>query len=151
MRPSARTILLTIVCAGLLPACAPAVRSGSYTVGGAAAGSPAPAPRAIRIFELTEPACEYEELGTVRGNARFFWHSEDDVFNAMRERAARLGGHAIVNLRARDSYAGSYARGRSVSLSRQIVYTGTVVRFRGQCADPLASPASRPAGGQREG
>jgi hypothetical protein len=151
MRPSAQSFFLTILCAAALPACAPAVRSGSYTVGGAPPGASAPLPSEIRIYELTEPACEYEELGTVRGSARFFWHSEDDVFNAMRERAARLGGHAIVNLRARDSYAGSYARGRSVSLSRQIVYTGTVVRFRGACPDPLAAPAALPVGGQHEG
>jgi uncharacterized protein YbjQ (UPF0145 family) len=76
----------------------------------------------------------------VRGNARFFWHTEDDIFNAMRERARRMGGHAIVGLQTRDALTGNFTNGRNARISRQTTYTGTVVRFRPDCPPEVSPP-----------
>jgi len=91
----------------MLGGCAPAVESAMFGAGPAEART---APAAIRVYENTVPVCAFVELGTVRGRMSG-WKSLDRVLRRMRERAAQLGGDAILDLREiEQGLAGSVIR-----------------------------------------
>lgn len=122
-----------------LPACGPQIRSAYYVPGHT------PAPRvnasAMRIYEHTRPPCAFEEIGRVTGRPQGPTHSGDRVVNAMRRRAAEMGGDAIIGFSERSESAGStivpVTEFMAVSSeSSATVYSGTVVRF----TDPACSP-----------
>lgn len=127
MRAQASLLIL----AASLAACGPQVRSAAYV--------PAPEPRQasgmMRIYEHTRPDCAFEEIGRVTGRASLPIHSPDEVANAMRRRAAAMGGDAIIAFGERMEDAGSVV----IPVSEQTVaavdigssshFVGTVIRF----------------------
>lgn len=137
MRSQSSLLVLALLLAG----CAPQVRSATYT----------PAPReqagtdaaAIRIYEHTRPECAFEEIGRVTGRATFFTQSHDDIAHAMRRRASRMGGHAIIAFGERMEDAGAVvipvAENAAVAapIGSTSHFVGTVVRF----TDPACAPA----------
>lgn len=115
----------------LLPAgCAPAVHSATYLPGSA---SPRPEQAPVRIYQETRPRCPFEEIGWVRGAPRTRFDSPDEVLEAMRARARRMGGDAIVAFSAGERPEGAVVTGEGAvavaGVSHGSVFQGTVVRF----------------------
>jgi hypothetical protein len=113
-------------------ACGPSVQSASYVR--------LPQPRqesdatAMRIYEHTRPDCAFEEIGRLTGRRRMPTHSPDDVVNAMRRRAVKMGGDAIIAFGEREEGPSGVivpiSENASIgSISSGSVFVGTVVRF----------------------
>lgn len=130
-----------LVLALSLAACGPQVRSATYV--------PDPEPgggtdaSAMRIYEHTRPECPFQEIGRVTGRGSLPTHSQDDIANAMRRRASRMGGHAIIAFGERLEDAGAVvipvAENAAVAapIGSTSHFVGTVVRF----TDPACTPA----------
>ena len=127
-----RTQTLVLAVAGSLAACGPAVQSATYM--------PLPQRRAesggmMRIYEHTRPECAFQEIGRVTGHRRLPTHSPDQVANAMRRRAAEMGGDAIIAFGERQQDAGSVVIPVSQSavvatdIGSSSHFVGTVIRF----------------------
>jgi hypothetical protein len=123
-------------------ACGPAVQSATYM--------PLPEPRAesggmMRIYEHTRPDCPFEELGRLSGWRRLPTHTPDDVANAMRRRAADMGGDAIIGFGQRQEGPSGViipiSESASIgSISSGSVFVGTVIRFTDpECAGTAAA------------
>lgn len=104
--------------------CSPAVRSTQF--------APAPARAAdhpIRVYQQTRPQCPFEELGSVSSRKRNKFVSMDAVMEAMRDRARKMGGDALVGLTEADEARGAVAIGAGIALDRDPVLSATVIRF----------------------
>ncbi len=114
----------------LAAGCSPAVQSAMFV-----SDTPAPRPTQspLRIYSEARPECSLQEIGTVSGYARAPGQSPDDVANAMRARARKMGGDAIVGFATQEVVSGGVAvpagAGSVASISSNTVYKGTVVRF----------------------
>lgn len=129
MRAQTSVLVLAL---SLAAACGPSVQSASYVQ--------LPQPRAesdaaaMRIYEHTRPDCAFEELGRLTGRRRLPTHSPDEVANAMRRRAAEMGGDAIIAFGERQEGPSGVIVPVSESasigtISSGSVFVGTVVRF----------------------
>jgi hypothetical protein len=129
------------------PACGPSVRPATYL--------PQPQqhvetdPAAMRIYEHTRPDCDFEEIGRVTGRRGSPFNSMDQIANAMRRRAAQMGGDAIIEFAERNEGPSGVIVPISDNASYGVisagsVYVGTVVRFTDpECA--YAAPAQTDA------
>lgn len=127
-----QTPVLVLALSLAAAACGPQVQSASYV------GRPQPLaasdPAAIRVFEHTRPECAFEEIGRLTGRRTLPTQSPDDVVNAMRRRAGKMGGHAIIAFGERqDGPSGvivPISESASVgTISTGSAFVGTVVRF----------------------
>jgi hypothetical protein len=138
-----QTPVLALVLSLAAAACGPQVRSASYL--------PTPQARAgtdaaqIRIYEHTRPACAFEEIGRVTGRASLPTQSADAIANAMRRRASRMGGDAIIGFGERLEDGGdvvipvSENTAIAAPIGSTSHFVGTVIRY----TDPsCTSPAS---------
>lgn len=128
----AQTSMLVLAFSLTAAACGPSVQSASYVR--------LPQPRAesdataMRIYEHTRPECTFEEIGRVTGRRTLPTQSPDDIANAMRRRATRMGGDAIIAFGERqDGPSGvvvPISEHASIgSISTSSAFVGTVVRF----------------------
>jgi hypothetical protein len=115
-------VLLAVV---MTTACAPQVRSVRFD----GAAEPRPDTHPIRIYSSRVPDCPYEEMGLVRAREApaAIGTSMEALLEAMRVRARRMGGDAIVGIAQAGTPDGSPASG--VSLNASDGLSGTVVRF----------------------
>jgi hypothetical protein len=137
----AQTSMLVLTLSLAVAACGPSVRSATYM--------PQPQPRtetdpaAMRIYEHTRPDCDFEEIGRVTGRRSSPFNTPDQIANAMRRRAAQMGGDAIIAFGERDDGPSGVIIPVSENASYGVissapVYTGTVVRF----TDPECATAA---------
>lgn len=123
---------LAIAVSALLLAagCSPAVQSAMFV-----SDTPAPRPTQspIRLYSESRPECPLQEIGAVSAYARGPGQSPEDVVNAMRTQARKMGGDAIVGFATEEAVSGGVAvpagAGSVASISSNTVYKGTVVRF----------------------
>ncbi|MBW3571141.1 MAG: hypothetical protein KY467_08545 [Gemmatimonadetes bacterium] len=139
MRAQTPVLVLALLAAA---ACGPQVRSAAYL--------PPPEPRAqgdaaeMRIYEHTRPECAFQEIGRVTGRATLPTHSSDEIVNAMRRRARKMGGDAIIAFGERQQDAGSVAVPMSehtvltTDIGSSSYYVGTVIRFTGPACTSTA-------------
>jgi hypothetical protein len=114
------------VCLGpvLLTACGPAVRSAHFK-----SVPPRPTDHQIVLFSTKLPACPYEELGLITAQRRHGFNSYESVLEAMKARARRMGGDAVVALNQQQTVNGGTVIGKTVSINTGEALTGTVIRF----------------------
>lgn len=115
----------------LAAGCSPAVQSAVLVPD---PPEPRPPLAPVRIYAEARPDCALREIGTVRAYARGPGQSAEEVVNAMRERARRMGGDAIVGFATDEVVDGGVAvpvgdGAAVISSSSKTVYKGTVVRF----------------------
>ncbi|HYR12412.1 MAG TPA: hypothetical protein VEQ60_31785 [Longimicrobium sp.] len=136
----AQTSMLVLALSLAAAACGPSVQSASYV----RLPQP-PAERdaaAMRIYEHTRPDCAFEELGRLTGRRRLPTHSPDEIADAMRRRAAEMGGDAIIAFGERQEGPSGViipvSEHASIgTISSGTVFVGTVVRF----TDPACTAA----------
>jgi hypothetical protein len=124
--PRVFPILVTAI---LTTACAPHIESAQFNA--------APAPtrvQDVRVYTTKVPDCDYDEVGIVSGPATDLFTSLQKIVDAMRTRAAAMGGDALVNLRlaapvTTEAVPGTSAPGKPG-------YLATVVRFTTPCSGP---------------
>ncbi len=144
----AQTSVLVLALSLGAAACGPSVQSASYVR--------LPPPRAesdageMRIYEHTRPECAFEEIGRVTGHRRLPTHSPDEVADAMRRRAAQMGGDAIIAFGERQEGPSGVIMPVSESASIGTIssgsfFVGTVVRF----TDASCTPEQAAAGARR--
>ena len=106
----------------LLGACGARTQAASFIH-----AAPSPPDQPIKFFSTKQPACEYEELGIVRGYADTGFTKLQRVLDEMAVEARRMGGHAIVGI-AQSRVAGD---GDTKGDSDSGLF-GTVIRFKAQ-------------------
>jgi len=115
MPKDARTLSLLLALASV--GCGPAVQSMNFVP------SPQPATPSdypIRIYGEAKPECEYREIGGVSSQKKNGLVSMERVMEGLRERARKMGGHAIIGTRFVGSAGGD---------DNDPVVSGTVIRF----------------------
>ena len=121
-----------------LAACGSAVDSAVFM-----SAPPVPSGAEVRVYRTQMPACAYDELGLVTWRPRHGWKKLQEGVDLMRERAAEMGGHAIVGFSLGERTNGTTTTISSdsanvtarSSVSTEMVASGTVIRFRdGGCA-----------------
>lgn len=130
--------ILVAIAAGALAACGSAVDSAVFM-----SAPPVPSGAEVRIYQTQTPACAYDELGIVTWRPKNPWQKLQKGVGQMRERAAEMGGHAIVGFSIGERTHGTTTTissdsanvTASSSVDTQTVVSGTVIRFReGSCA-----------------
>jgi hypothetical protein len=115
---------LALLCLTLsiVAGCGPRVRSARF--------GEQPAPREggppTQVFSTKLPECPYEELGLVRVEKGHGLTSMQAMLDAMRDRARRMGGDAVVGVGHISAVEGSVAAG-SVTTAGGLA--GTVIRY----------------------
>jgi hypothetical protein len=114
------------VSAALLVACGPTVSSTLFV--------PAPAmPRdhPITVFMTKAPECPYEELGIVTVSEGAFAGGADTYVLAMKDRARKMGGDALLGYKQGSRTSGAVAVAPGVvGVANEEVHSATVIRFR---------------------
>lgn len=114
-----------------LAGCAPQLDAAVFMT-----APPAPADHPVRVYRGQAPECAYEELGLLIWK-RSGWDELQEGVEAMRVRAAEMGGDAIVafdygvntaGMRTTTTADSASVRSTS-SIVTQAVASGTVVRF----------------------
>lgn len=88
--------------------------------------APRPADAPVRMFSTRIPACEYEELGLLRAEARTGLTPWQRVVDAFLARAREMGGDGVIVKQGRELRSAS--EGEVVA---DDVLSGTVIRFTG--------------------
>jgi len=79
-----------------------------------------PAQTSIAVYSSQQPTCDYTEIAIVKARRETWMVSHDAALDALRSKARKLGGDAVVRLTFDDSDA----------------ITGTVIRFnRDDCRE----------------
>jgi hypothetical protein len=119
-----RLVELALLCLTLniIAGCGPRVRSARF--------GEQPAPREdgppIQVFSTRLPECPYEELGLVRVEKGHGLTSLQAMLDAMRDRARRMGGDAVVGVGHISTAEGGATAG---SVTTGAGLAGTVIRF----------------------
>jgi hypothetical protein len=120
----------------LLTGCSPAV---SLTKLWPTPLEPRPANYPIRFFREQRPRCAFDELATVSARPTDVWHTNDKVIEVLRLKAREVGGDAIIGFATESQVTGaapSYSGNGGVALNRNVVLSGTIVRFKNpQCTE----------------
>jgi hypothetical protein len=121
-----RLIELALLCLilSIVVGCGPRVTSARF--------GEQPAPREdgppIQVFSTKLPECPYEEVGLVRVEKRHGMTSMQAMLDAMRDRARRMGGDAVVGVGHTSAVEGGAAAG---TVTTAAGLTGTVIRYTG--------------------
>lgn len=109
----------------LLTACAPHVRSVSFN----GVHDPRPDTHPIRIYSTRPPECPYDELGMVHARQAVLAVGTpmEAILDALRTRARRMGGDAIVGLAQAVNTETGASAGPTLRASEGL--SGTVIRF----------------------
>jgi hypothetical protein len=94
--------------------------------------NPAPArtaPEHVAVFQATRPECHFDEVGTLTVEKRNAFVSSQEMLGALRERAARMGGDAIVGLSEGNRVRGAVAMGNVIGVANRQTFSATVIRF----------------------
>jgi hypothetical protein len=119
-----RKIIAIAACPALLVACGPAVRSAPFK------SVPArPPDHEIMLFSTKLPSCPYDEIGLVTAKPEYRWNSHEDVLEALKQRARKMGGDAVVGLSQQQTVNGGTVWGSTVNINSSDALTGTVIRF----------------------
>lgn len=114
-----------MILGALVSGCGPTVSSSVFT--------PAP-PKAtdhpVAVFMTKTPSCPYEEIGVVSVSEGAFSGGVDTYLPALKDRARKMGGDALLGYRlgSRASGATAVAPG-VVGLANEEMHSATVVRF----------------------
>jgi hypothetical protein len=108
----------------LFAACGASVHSARFVT-----RDPRPPGQEVIVYSSKLPECAYEEIGVVTGSPRTGFTSMQDVLEAVRERARKLGGDAIVGLGPARHVSGASVVGETISIDSKTSLSGTVVRF----------------------
>lgn len=115
-------VALLCLILGILAGCGPRVRSAQF--------GEQPAPREggppIQVLSTKLPECPYEELGLVRVEKGHGLTSLQAMLDAMRDRARRMGGDAVVGVGHISAVEGSVSAGTVTTAGG---LAGTVVRY----------------------
>jgi hypothetical protein len=121
------------IAALMLTACATGIDSAVFMV-----APPIDRPEDVRIYQTQLPTCPYDEIGIVTWEPTSGWQKLQAGVDRMRQRAARMGGHAIIGFSIAERSSGSTTTINSDSTAVTVGSTvntttrvaGTVVRFR---------------------
>jgi hypothetical protein len=83
----------------------------------------------IRFYDTQVPTCPYRELGHVTAEPYYFFPSWNRLVRTAREKAHKMGGDAIVNVRERTRVNGAILSPQQVSLTESESISGTVIRY----------------------
>lgn len=97
--------------------------------------APQPSGAPVALYQSTKPACDYDEIATVRVRSNTMSQTDDQLAQRLRAEARALGGDAVVGVisarvdeRDRRNDDGTISDDHSHELG------GTVVRFKGHGA-----------------
>ncbi len=110
---------------GLLSGCGPTISSSVFI-----AAPPKPRDHVVAVFMTKAPSCPYEEIGIVTASEGAFAGGVDTYFPAMKDRARKMGGDALLGYKqgSRPSGAVAVAPG-VVGVANEEVHSATVIRF----------------------
>lgn len=132
----ARAIASIVLVSGLA-GCASGLDSAVFM-----AAPPVASAEEVRIYQSQLPRCEYEEVGIVTWRPVNGWQKLQGGVDRMRERAATMGGHAIVAFSVAERANGTSTTIHSdsttttvgSSITTETLVSGTVIRYRdGAC------------------
>jgi hypothetical protein len=107
-----------------MTACGPKIREARFRP-----APPRTPPEQVAVYQASRPGCQFEELGTVTVEKRNAFVSSQEMLNAMRQRAARMGGDALLGL-AEGSVVGALVPvGDLVAVANRQTFSATVIRF----------------------
>ena len=104
--------------------CSPAVRSAEFVQ-----RPPQDTAHPIRFFQQLSPECAFEELGTVTATRPNRFVSMNDLVEAIRTRARRMGGDAVMNFADTEETRGVIPSNAGPIITSDGVLSGTVIRF----------------------
>jgi uncharacterized protein YbjQ (UPF0145 family) len=81
------------------------------------------------MYGESAPQCPYDEVGTVTASKRAFV-TDDQLTEALRQRAREMGGDAIINVGGAREVSGAVVSGNVVEVAHRTSLSGTVIRFR---------------------
>lgn len=90
--------------------------------------APVPDDRPIKYYSTKVPACEYEELGIVRGYPKTGFTKLQQVLDEMGKEARRMGGDAIIGISQVRTGGETVTEGGVVKVEDANALVGTVVR-----------------------
>lgn len=130
-----------LIVASVIAACAPSVQSATFFD-----AAPRRDAADVRVFQHQRPVCEYHELGIVAWQPRHALDELSDGVDAMRARAAQMGGDAIVDFEYHEQPSGSSTQVAVDSsdirvrarIEREPQASGTVIRYTGPGCGPTA-------------
>ena len=85
-------------------------------------------PERIRFYEHTKPECPFTEIGRITAET-VDWTMWDRVVRTAREKASKMGGDAIIEVREHAKVTETVVTKKGVSASENTALSGTVIRF----------------------
>jgi hypothetical protein len=105
-------------------ACGPAIHEARFRQ-----VAPRAEPHAITVFQTTRPECGFEEVGMISAEKRHLFVSAQEMLDAMRARAQRMGGDALIAFQEGARLSGSGDGAGNVRIEDKLTYSATVIRF----------------------
>lgn len=123
---SSATVFAASVSVALLVACGPTISSAVFVL-----APTMPRDHPITVFMTKAPECPYEELGVVTVSEGAFAGGVDTYVPAMKDRARKMGGDALLGYKQGSRTSGAVAVAPGVvGIANEEMHSATVIRFR---------------------